>query len=95
MDNQLTFLSEVDGIDYEIEFSVFFNHTHITHVKLDSIHRIDRGPSDSTLWTKLAIGSLDEEIKRKFIKQAELMAQGVCLQVPEREYFTEVDQERY
>lgn len=95
MTQALTYLTEVDGIDYEIEFSVFFNHTHITHVKLDSIHRIDRGPSDSTLWTKLDIQSLDEAIKRKFIKQAELMAQGVCLQVPEREYFTQVDQERY
>lgn len=95
MTQALTYLTEVDGQDFEIEFTVYFNNTHITHVKLDTVHKVDRGPSDATLWTKIAIQSLDKAIKAKFIKQAELMAQGVCLQVPEREYFTEFEQEHY
>jgi len=95
MDQALTYLTEIDEQDYEVEFTVYFNPTHITHIKLDSVHRIDRGPSDATLWTRLSIAMLDDAIKAKFIKQAELMAQGVCLQVPEREYFTEVEAEHY
>ena len=95
MDQSLSFLTEVEDIDYEVEFTVYFNSTHITHVKIDSVYKVDRGPSDATLWTKLSIESLDESIRAHILKQANLMAQGVCLQVPEREYFTEQDAECY
>lgn len=95
MTQTLTYLTEVDEIEYEVEFTVYFNHTHITGIKLDTVFKVERGASDATLWTKLSIQSLDKAIKAKLIKHAEMMAQGVCLQVPEREYFTENDSERY
>lgn len=95
MDASLSFLTEVDDQELEIEFTVYFNSTHITGIKLDTVHKVDRGPSDSTLWTKLSIATLDEATRAHIIKQAELMAQNVCLQVPEREYFSQEDLDHY
>ncbi len=95
MEQVLSFLTEIDETDYQIEFVVYFDHAHITGIKIDSVFKVDRGPSDSTLWTKLSIESLGEPIKSHILKQAQLMSEGVCLQVPDREYFTEQDAEHY
>lgn len=91
----LTLLSEVDDIEYEIEFSVYFNHSHITHVKLDTIYKIVRYHSDDTKWIKLDLAMLDKAIKAKLMDHAMDMAKSVFLQEPERKYFTEQDAECY
>ena len=74
MNQVLTYLTEVDGVDYEVEFTTYFTATHIIAVKIDSVTSIRMYASDSKVWTKLAITSLDKALMSEFIKQAELMA---------------------
>ncbi len=95
MQNVLTLRTEVDDQDYELEFTVTFGKHSIDAIKLDTVHAIELFAEDDVKYIPRPVSTLGEAISAKLIDDAWSFAKKVHLEEPEREYFTEYDQERY